>query len=80
MIYAFFIITNVLCEKLVGGKNVITQQEVREKLIKRVEREKQSYIAKQIGMPKQVLSSFKLGHKDLWEEHLIKLNDYLDNH
>lgn len=59
---------------------MITQQEVREKLIERVEREKQSYIAKQVGVPKQVLSAFKLGRKDLWEEHLIKLNDYLDNH
>lgn len=57
-----------------------TQQEVREKLIKVAEREKQSYIAKQIGMPKQVLSAFKLGRKNLWDEHLIKLNDYLDNH
>lgn len=55
-----------------------TQQEVREKLIKVAEREKQTYIAKQIGMPKQVLSAFKLGRKDLWEEHLIALNDYLD--
>lgn len=59
---------------------MIIQQEVREKLIERVEREKQSYIAKQVGVPKQVLSAFKLGRKDLWEEHLIKLNDYLDNH
>lgn len=56
-----------------------TQQEVREKLIKVAEREKQSYIAKQIGMPKQTLSAFKLGRKDLWQEHLVKLNDYLDN-
>ncbi len=57
-----------------------TQQEVREKLIKVAEREKQSYIARQIGMPKQILSAFKLGRKDLWQEHLIALNDYLDNH
>ncbi len=57
-----------------------TQQEVREKLIKVAEREKQSYIARQIGMPKQVLSAFKLGRKDLWQEHLLALNEYLDNH
>lgn len=55
-----------------------TQQEVREKLIKVVEKEKQSYIAKQIGMPKQVLSDFKLCRKNLWDEHLIALNEYLD--
>ena len=58
---------------------MVTQDEVREKLIKRVEREKQTYIAKQIGMPRQVLSSFKAGKKDLWESHLLALNDYLDN-
>lgn len=29
-------------------------------------------------MSKQVLSEFKLGRKELWVEHLIKLNEYLD--
>lgn len=58
---------------------MVTQNEVREKLKKRAEREKQTYIAKQIGMPRQVLSAFKSGKKDLWENHLIALNDYLDN-
>lgn len=60
--------------------NVISQEEVRAKLIERVEREKQSYIAKQINVPKQVLSAFKLGKKQLWDESLEALNDYLDNH
>lgn len=41
---------------------------------------KQSYIAKQIGIQKSVLSVFKLGCKELWDEHLIKLNNYLDYH
>lgn len=58
----------------------ISQESVRQKLIKRVESEKQTYIAKQIGMPKQVLSAFKLGKKQLWTEHLIALNDYLDRY
>lgn len=58
---------------------MISQEEVRKKLIKRTEREKQTYIAKQIGMPRQVLSAFKSGKKDLWESHLIALNDYLDS-
>lgn len=57
-----------------------TQEEVREKLIKRVEREKQTYIAKQINVPKQIISAFKLGKKDLYPESLKALNDYLDNH
>lgn len=58
---------------------VISQNEVREKLRKRVEREKQYYIAKQIDVPKQVLSAFKLGKKDLYPESLLALNKYLDN-
>lgn len=61
------------------GDIMVTQEEVREKLIKRVEREKQTYIARQIGMPKQVLSNFKLGKQELWTEHLLKLNEYLDS-
>lgn len=59
---------------------MISQEEVRAKLIERVEREKQSYIAKQINVPKQVLSAFKLGKKQLWDSSLEALNNYLDNH
>ena len=58
---------------------MINQEEIREKLIKRVEREKQSYIAKQIGVPKQVLSAFKLGKKTLYTESLLALEKYLDS-
>ncbi|RKI77337.1 hypothetical protein D7V83_18690 [bacterium 0.1xD8-71] len=60
-------------------KKLILQEEVREKLIKRAEREKQTYIAKQIGVPKQLISDFKLGKKKLWESTLLALNEYLDN-
>ena len=58
---------------------MIDQEEVREQLIKRVEREKQTYIAKQIGVPKQVLSAFKLGKKSLYPESLLALKQYLDS-
>lgn len=61
-------------------EEIITQEKVRQKLIERTESEKQTYIANRIGMPKQVLSAFKLGKKELWQEHLIALNEYLDNH
>ena len=57
---------------------MITQEEVREKLKERVEREKQVFIANQIGVSKQVISDFKMGKKDLYPEHLMKLNEYLD--
>lgn len=58
---------------------MISQEEVRQKLIKRTEREKQTYIAKQIGVPRQVLSAFKVGKKELWDSTLIALNTYLDS-
>lgn len=58
---------------------MISQEEVRQKLIKRTEREKQTYIARQIGVPKQVLSAFKMGKKELWESSLMALNTYLDS-
>ena len=57
----------------------ISQDEVREKLKKRAEREKQTYIAKQINVPKQLLSDFKLGKKNLWPYTLNALNEYLDS-
>ena len=58
---------------------MLDQEEVRQKLIKRAEREKQTYIAKQIGVPKQLISDSKLGKKKLWESTLQALNEYLDN-
>lgn len=60
-------------------KKLTLQEEVREKLIKRAEREKQTYIAKQIGVPKQLISDFKLGKKQLRELTLLALNEYLDS-
>lgn len=60
------------------GDIMVSQEEVRQKLIQRAEREKQTYIAKQIGVPKQLISDFKLGKKRLWDSTLIALNDYLD--
>lgn len=58
----------------------ITQDSVREKLIRRMIEGQQQYIAKQVGIPKQILSNFKTGKRELWESSLIKLNDYLDSH
>ena len=58
---------------------MVTQEEVRQKLIKRAEREKQPYIAKRIGVPRQLISDFKLGKKKLWESTLLALNEYLDS-
>ena len=59
---------------------MITQDEVRQKLIRKMQEGQQKYIAKQIGVPKQILSNFKTGKRELWESSLQALNDYLDSH
>lgn len=57
---------------------MLSQDEVRELLIKRIDNGvKQTYIAKQIDVPKQVLSAFKLGKKQLYPESLAQLEAYL---
>ena len=63
-----------------GGNILITQDDVREKLIRKMQEGQQQYIAKQIGIPKQILSNFKTGKRDLYPESLEALNNYLDNH
>lgn len=57
---------------------MLNQNIIREKYRKRVVRERQDYISKVTGIPSPLLSCFKNGKKDLWEESLQKLNDYLD--
>ena len=59
---------------------MLTQDEVRQKLIQKMQERQQQYIAKQIGIPKQILSNFKTGKRELWQSSLQALNDYLDSH
>lgn len=60
------------------GEKMLTQDEVRELLIQRIESGvKQTYIARNIGVPKQVLSAFKLNKKNLYPESLAKLEAFL---
>ncbi len=59
---------------------MFTQNEVRQKLIRKMQEGQQQYIAKQIGVPKQILSNFKTGKRELWDSSLQALNDYLDSH
>lgn len=61
-------------------EKLVTQEEVRQKLIRKMQEGQQQYIAKQVGIPKQILSNFKTGKRQLWESSLLALNDYLDNH
>ena len=63
---------------IVKEEMMLTQNEVRELFIQRIESGvKQTYIARNIGVPKQVLSAFKLNKKNLYPESLAKLEAFL---
>lgn len=57
----------------------MTQEELRNLLKERTEKEKQVYIAKVTGIDKDVLSRFKLGKIDLYSALFKKLEAYLTN-
>ena len=59
---------------------VITQDSVRKKLIEKCEGLKVQYIAKQVGIPVDIVAKFKNNRRELWEESLIKLNAFLDRY
>ena len=59
---------------------VITQDSVRKKLIEKCEGLKVQYIAKQVGIPVDIVSKFKNNRRELWEESLIKFNAFLDRY
>lgn len=58
----------------------MNQKAIRKKYIKRLEREKQSYISRTINVDASRLSKFKNGFAELAEKELAALNDYLENH
>lgn len=56
----------------------MTQQELRELLLKRLEREKQCWISKATGINKDTLSRFKRGKiENLYPYLFVKLEAYL---
>lgn len=58
----------------------MTQNELRNILIERLEREKQCYICKVTGIDKNTLSLFKTGRlAELYPKHFEALKDYLKN-
>lgn len=61
-----------------GGQK-LTQEELRDILKNRTQREKQVYIAKVTGIDKDVLSKFKLGKINLYPALFSKLENYLTN-
>ena len=59
---------------------MITQDNVREKLLEKTNAMRQQNIAKTIGVPREIISKFMNGKRDLWDSSLKALNDYLDAH
>lgn len=57
----------------------MTQQELRELYIDRLEREKQVYISKTTGISTSILSNFKNGKIELYPHLFVKLEKYLTN-
>lgn len=73
-----------MCRIFFGYKNSkggqkLTQEELRDILKNRTQREKQVYIAKVTGIDKDVLSKFKLGKINLYPALFSKLENYLTN-
>lgn len=73
-VFRFFLSIKIAKE----GHN-LTQEELRNLLRERTEKEKQVYIAKVTGIDKDVLSRFKLGKIDLYPALFKKLEAYLIN-
>lgn len=59
-------------------KESITQESVREKLVRKTLAMKRNSISEQTGIPEEMISRFRSGKRDLWDESLIKLNEYLE--
>ena len=57
----------------------MTQAELRELYCKRLEREKQTYVAKATGINGAILSQFKRGKIDLYPHLFSRLESYLMN-
>ena len=57
----------------------MTQVELRDLYCKRLEKEKQTYIAKTTGINGSILSQFKRGKIDLYPHLFSKLESYLMN-
>ena len=78
IVYWQFFTKNILYAKK-GERNNLTQAELRELYCKRLEREKQTYVAKATGINGAILSQFKRGKIDLYPHLFSKLESYLIN-
>lgn len=58
---------------------MLTQEEVRKKLLDKTNALRQQNISDSTGIPREIISKFMNGKRDLYSESLIILNDYLDH-
>ena len=59
---------------------MVTQENVRDKLLEKTYSYRQKNIATSTGIPVEILSKFMNGKRELYPESLEALNDYLDRH
>lgn len=62
------------------GEKLITQESVRDKLLEKTNAVRQQTIAEVTGIPREIISKFMNGKRDLYPESLEVLNKYLDTH
>lgn len=62
------------------GEILITQDSVRDKLVEKTNAVRQHKIAEVTGIPREIISKFMNGKRDLYPESLEILNKYLDTH
>lgn len=61
-------------------KKLVTQEIVRVKLLDKTNAMRQKNISESTGIPREIISKFMNGKRDLYPESLTVLNGYLDNH
>ena len=76
IVYWQFLKNIFICKE---RRSNLTQAELRELYCKRLEREKQTYVAKATGINGAILSQFKRGKIDLYPHLFSKLESYLMN-
>ncbi len=59
---------------------MVTQENVRKKLLEKTNAMRQQNIADSIRVPREMISRFMNGKRELWDSSLQALNDYLDTH
>ena len=62
------------------GEKLITQESVRDKLLEKTNAVRQQNIAESTGIPREIISKFMNGKRELYPESLEVLNKYLDTH